>query len=88
MRLRTAHTGGHMKRIVVCSILAAALLGCVSTPFKGVQASALNDDQLITELSSVYQQLGMSTGLAVSAAGHDARARHSRNRPIRLRMSI
>lgn len=50
-----------MKGILACTVFAAALSGCVSTPFKGVPAAALTDDQLITELSSVYQQLGMST---------------------------
>lgn len=50
-----------VKCLVACTVLAAALSGCVSTPFKGIPAAALTDDQLITELSSVYQQLGMST---------------------------
>lgn len=38
-----------------------ALTGCVSTPYKGVAASALSDDQLITELNDVLRQLGIST---------------------------
>jgi len=37
------------------------LVACVSTPFKGQAASTLTDDQLVAELQSVYQQLGMST---------------------------
>jgi len=33
----------------------------VSTPFKGQSPSALSDDELLVELQSVYQQLGLST---------------------------
>ena len=55
------NAGGRMKRILACGLLTAALAGCVSTPFKGVPAATLKDDQLIAELSSVYQQLGIST---------------------------
>ncbi len=41
-------------------VLAALSAGCVSTPFKGIPASTLTDDQLISELGSVYAQLGAS----------------------------
>lgn len=47
--------------LVSAPVLAIILASCVSTPFKGQAASALTDDQLLAELQSVYQQLGMST---------------------------
>jgi hypothetical protein len=46
---------------VSACVLAACLAACVSTPFKGQAAYTLSDDQLLAELESVYQQLGLST---------------------------
>ena len=50
-----------MRAVLCFSALVLSLSGCVSTPYKGLAANSLSDDQLVIELQDVYRQLGIST---------------------------
>ena len=57
-----------MKRLTFAfSLLILLCLSCASTPYRGIPASKLTDNQLVEELRYVYKELGVSTSNLNSA---------------------